>query len=154
MGVYRASVANRAGVNTANTVYFQLKNSTTQRLYIVEFGISIAVAPTTAPQFALTRSTATGTSSTTIVGTASDPADTAASATLDSAWSSAPTFTTAGPHLWSAATPTTAGSAWAWVAPTDRARIVVPVSGGVCLANLVASGGTTGNFNFYIAWEE
>ena len=154
MGVYRASVANRAGVNTANTVLFQLKNSTAQRLYIVEFGISIAVSPTTAPQFALARSTATGTSSTTILGTASDSADVAATGTLDSAWSSAPTFTTAGPFLWSAATPTTAGSAWAWVAPTDRARIVVPASGGVVLADLVASGATTGNFNFYIAWEE
>jgi len=154
MGVYRASVANRAGVNTANTVLFQLKNSTAQRLYIVEFGVSIAASPTTAPQFALARSTATGTSSTTILGTASDSADVAATGTLDSAWSVAPTFTTTGPFLWSAATPTTAGSAWAWVAPTDRARIVVPTSGGVVLADLVASGTATGNFNFYIAWEE
>jgi hypothetical protein len=154
MGMYRATVAARAGVNTANTVYFQLKNVTTERLYIVEFGITIAVAPTTAPQFALTRSSTTGTSSTTQLGTASDPADTAATGTLDSAWSSAPTFATGGPHLWSAAMPVTAGSGWAWVAPNDRARIVVPTSGGVCLANLVASGATTGSFNFYIAWEE
>lgn len=154
MATYRASVANRAGINTANSVYFQIRNATTQRLYIVEFGITIAVAPTTAPQFALARSTATGTNSTTVLGTASDSADTASTANLDSAWSVNPTFTTTGPFLWSAAMPVTAGSGWAWVAPNDRSRIVVPTSGGICLANLVASGATTGNFNFYISWEE
>jgi hypothetical protein len=154
MGMYRASVANRAGINTANSVYFQLKNSTTERIYVVEFGISIASAPSTTPQFALARSTATGTASTTVLGTQSDPADSSATGTLDSIFSSAPTFNTAGPFLWSAASPTTAGSAWAWVAPTDRARIVVPTSGGLCLVNIAASGGTPGAFNFYVAWEE
>lgn len=154
MGVYRGSVNARAGVNTANTPYFQLKTAAGERAMIKEFGITVSVAPSTAPQFALARSTATGTSSTTVLGTAADPAEPAALTTLDSAWSVAPTFNTAGPFLWAATMPVTAGAGYVWVAPDDRSRIVVPVSSGLILANIAAAGATLGSFSFYVVWDE
>lgn len=54
--------ASRAGINTANSAYFQLRNTgTAQRLYVVEIGIGISVASTNAPALYVARSTAVGT---------------------------------------------------------------------------------------------
>lgn len=154
MGAYRAAVNARAGVNATNSPLFQLRSAATERLRIVEFGISVTTAQTNAPQYALARSTGVGTSSTTVLGTATDPGDAASTANLDSAWSVAPTFATGGPFLWTQTVPVAAGNGYVWVSPGPEYDIVVPVSSGVILATLNASGATLGAHAFYIVWRE
>jgi hypothetical protein len=145
--------ASRAGINVANSVYFQVKTAAADRVHIREIGVFITAAPTTAPSLVLARSTALGTSSTTVLGQALDPGDPAATATFDSAWSSAPTFTTTGPFLRTIGMPVTAGSGIIWTFAYGECR-VVPVSSGLCIANLNASGTTTGTFVCYVTWTE
>jgi hypothetical protein len=154
MAMYRAVVAGRAGVNTANTVYFQLKSAATSRLRLREVIWTITTAPTTAPQFIISRSTATGTSTTTVAGVPADPADPAATGTLDSAWSAAPTFTTAGPHLFALQLAVTIGGVFYWASGDEMADIIVPVSSGLAFAWSTASGATLGASTLSIAWDE
>lgn len=153
-GVYQAAVNARAGVNTANTPLFQLRAPSSARLYVKAFVWTIATAPTTAPQLLVTRPSAVGTSSTTVLGQTVEPGETASAANLDSAWSAAPTWVTAGPHLFALTLPTTAGSAFVWYAPDDRSRIVVPAAGGLLFAAANASGTTVGAHSLWLSWEE
>jgi hypothetical protein len=154
MATYRAVVTGRAGVNTANTVYFQLKSTSTDRLRLREIVWTITTAPTTAPLFVISRSTATGTSTTTVAGVPADPAEPAATGTLDSAWSAAPTFTTAGPHLFALQLATTVGGVFYWASGDEMADVIVPVSAGLCFAWSTASGATVGAHTLQIAWDE
>jgi hypothetical protein len=148
-----AVAISKAGVNVANTVMWQVKTSASVRCRIMEMGIFVTSAPTTAPMFCLARSTALGTSTTTTLGQAEDAADVAALGTFDSAWSSAPTFTTTGPFLRLAGLPVTAGSGiiWTW---GPGYELIVPASAGLCIANINASGSTVGNFVCYMKWRE
>jgi hypothetical protein len=151
MGAYASVSVAKAGVNTANTVMWQLKTAAGERARITEVGIFITVAPTTAPQFVLARSTGLGTSTTSIAGTALDPADGASTVTLDTVWSAAPTFTTTGPFLRGMGLPVTAGSGIIWTFPDP---LIVAVSSGLCIANAVASGATLGSMTCYVNWQE
>lgn len=144
---------NKAGVNTANTVMWQIKTAASNRIRIRELGIFISSAPTTAPIWVLARSTALGTSSTTTAGQPLDTTDAAATGTLDSAWSSAPTFNTSGPFIRQVGLPTTAGNGIIWTfAPGEE--LVIPASAGLCIANTVAAGATVGSMSFYATWLE
>jgi hypothetical protein len=143
----------KAGVNVANTVMWMLKTAATDRCHIREITIGVASAPTTAPNFVLARHTALGTSSTTVLGTALDPADPAATTTFDSAWSSAPTFATGGPFLKNLPLPVTAGGAMVWTFAYGEC-IIVPVSAGLVIANVNASGSTVGSFVCNVTWTE
>src|SRR3954447_23997140 len=85
----------RAGINTANSPVANLSNTgTTDRVYVMEIGIGVAVAPTTAPMFYLSRATARGTQTATLVGVAHDAGDGTPVGTLDTTWSANPTFST------------------------------------------------------------
>lgn len=144
---------NRAGVNTANTVLAELRAASNARCFIREIGITMAVLPTTAPRFVLSRpnnSPAGGTNNT------PNPADPADGASLSSFFltgqSTVPTFATSGPFLQVAGLPLTLGAGLIWeFGPTD---LIVPLSGSLLLANLNASGATLGSFDFYFRWEE
>ena len=152
MGVYRASQAARAGVNTANTVYWELRGSTTERLYIREFGIFVSTATTSATTWQLVRNANSPTSTGTLTIAPVDVADSTATATAATTWSTAPT---AGAVLWTGVLPVTAGSGYVWVAPTDRDRIVIPATAGAGVNWLAsATGATVGAFSFYVVWEE
>jgi len=84
-----------AGTNTANTFVVNLTNTgTAVRMKVVQLAVGIAVAPTTAPSFYLSRATARGTNTTTLAGQAFDPSDPASAGTLDLTNSVAPTFST------------------------------------------------------------
>lgn len=154
MTMYRASVNARAGINTANSVLFQLRAGTASRLRIREIIWTVTTAPSNAPQLVIARATAIGTSSTTVAGTPTDPADAAASGTLDSAWSANPTFTTTGPFLSAVTLPVTAGSVFYWSSPEPLSDLVVPTSSGIVFACANASGTTVGAHSLQIAWEE
>ncbi|MET0418390.1 MAG: hypothetical protein ABW022_20455 [Actinoplanes sp.] len=142
----------KAGVNTANTVMWQLR-APTRRSVLYELGIFVDSAPTTAPQFVLARATAGGTSSTSAVGLALIPEAPAATTTLDSAWSSAPTFNTSGTMIRRCTLPVTAGSGIVWGFP-DGLAITTTATTNLIIANAVASGATLGQFTVYASWRE
>jgi hypothetical protein len=151
-GTYGAG-ASKAGVNTANTCYFQLRpTATTTRLAITQIIVSIAVAPTTAPAFYLARSTAIGTATTTLAGLPFDPSDAAAVGTFDSVLSVAPTFTTTA-WLGSGAMAVTAGGSVVWNF-YNPIVVAASTSAGLCIVNANASGATTGTFQCSVMWDE
>lgn len=154
MTIYRVSVNARSGVNTTNSPLFQLRSGATYRLRLKEFIWTVTTAPTNAPQLAVVRSSTVGTSSTTVAGQTVDPANAAASGTLDSAWSSAPTFSTTGPFLFNVTLPVTAGSTFYWSSGDYESDIVIGTSAGIIFATLNASGATTGAHSLSLAWEE
>jgi hypothetical protein len=149
-----SAAATRAGINTANSAYFQLRNlGTTDRLQVVEIGIEISVAPTTAPTLYIARSSATGTNTATLAGQPHDTNDGAANGTFDSTWSAAPTFSSTN-FMRIAGLPVTAGGQLIWC--FYDAPIVVPASTsqGLVIATQTASGATTGTFAAYVMWDE
>lgn len=154
MGYYGAG-ASKAGVNTANTAYFQLRpTAATVRARIFSIIVNIASAPTTAPSFYLARSTAIGTATTTLAGQPLDPADPASLSTFDSVLSVAPTFSTTA-WLASGGLATTAGGAFIWAFPADGPLILpASTSAGLCIVNANASGATTGTFTASMLWAE
>lgn len=144
----------RAGINTANSALFQLRpTSTAERLYVVEVGINIAVAPTTAPAFYLARSTAVGTSTATLAGQPHEPGDVAAVGTLDTTWSAAPTFSTS-LFLRYGGLAVTAGGMLIWTFYDAPIVLAADTAKGLVIANANASGATTGTVTAYMSWDE
>lgn len=144
---------NKAGVNTANTVMWQLRTATTTRARVFEIGISIAVAPAAAPSWRLARATALGATPTTQAAEEEDPGGPSAITLLDTAWGTAPTPSATNMRLY--ATPITAGSGIVWTWP-DHRPLIIPnaVASGLCVVNANASGTTAGSFNIYLVFEE
>ena len=146
--------ASRAGINTAGSAYFQLRpTSTASRLYVVEVGVNIAVASTTAPALYLSRSTAVGTSTASLAGQPHEPGDVAANGTLDSTWSSAPTWSTTN-FLRYGGLAVTAGGMLIWTFYDAPIVLSASTSAGLVIANANASGSTTGTYTAYMSWEE
>ena len=145
----------KAGVNTANTVMWQVRSPSGGRLTRVKrLGIFVEVAPTTAPQFVLARATAGGTSTTSTLGQVGNPTAPPALTTVDSAWSSAPTFTTAGPFLGKATLPITAGSGVYFDLEDGIWMRANTATDNLVIANAVASGATLGSFGLHVIWDE
>jgi hypothetical protein len=152
MSRYQASNS-KAGVNTAGTIMWQLRPTTTaQRMKVLEIGIGVASAPTTAPSFQLARSTAIGTSTTTAAGQPYDQADTAALGTLDSAWSVNPT--SAGVTLRQSGLAVTAGGQLFWTFYDVPLVMFADTTDGLLIINANASGATLGTFTCYMVWQE
>lgn len=150
-----AAGVTRAGINTADTAYFNLLGGAGQRLEVFEIKVNIAVAPTTAPAFYLARTTARGTQASTLAAQAFDSADTGFIGTLDVCGTagSAPTFTAAN-KLDVGGLALTAGGMLIWT--FYDAGIVIPATAGAGLAlcNSNASGATTGTFLCSYKWRE
>lgn len=144
---------NKAGVNTANKVMWQLRTTTATRARVFEIGISIASAPTAAPSWRLARATALGTSTATVTAEEEDPGGPAAVTVLDTTWSADPTPSATNMRLY--ATPVTAGSGIVWTWP-DHRPLIVPnnVASGLCIVNAIAAGAALGSFNIYCVYEE
>jgi hypothetical protein len=143
-----------SGTNTANTFVVNLTNTgTSERMKVMQIAIGVAVAPTTAPSFYLSRATARGTNTTTLAGQAFEPADPASVGTLDLTNSVAPTFSTslkiAGGGL-----AVTAGGWWIWDFRDFPIGITNTAASGLCIVNANASGATLGTFAGYFVWDE
>jgi hypothetical protein len=152
MSRYQAS-SSKAGVNTAGTIMWQLRpTSAAQRMKVLEIGIGVAVAPTTAPSFQLARSSAVGTSTTTAAGQPYDQADTAAIGTLDSAWSVNPT--SAGVTLRQSGLAVTAGGQLFWGFYDVPLVMFADITDGLLIINANASGATLGTMTCYMVWQE
>jgi len=143
----------KAGVNAANTPMWQLRGGTTKRLRLLEIGLGVKTAPTTAPAFQLVRSTAIGTNSGTGAGQAYDSAGApAAVGTLDNAWSVNPTL--AANAFRETTMTTTAGGQTFWTFYDDPLWIPASATVGLVIVNTVATGATLGTFVAYCVWDE
>lgn len=153
---WTVGVTGKAGVNTANTIMWQLRQTAaTARLRVLSVTVAVETAPTTGPIFYLTRATANGTSSTTKVGLPWNNTETVtALGTLDSAWSVNPTVTTAD-KLKIGPVPATIGAGWMFDFRDDPLPLQASTTvGGLCIVNSNASGATLGAFSVGVTWLE
>jgi hypothetical protein len=152
---YQAALS-RGGINTAGPqLYWQLRTNGSNRIKIIEIGISISVAPSTAPTFQISRATTSlGTASTTLAGQPLDPAEVAATGILESGWSSAPSINTTYHRIFGF--PLTAGNGFIWTWPVDEPLVIGSNAAAHALqiTNANASGATTGTFVAYVVWDE
>lgn len=152
MPAFYALGTSKAGVNTANTVMWQLLAAASDRVRIQEMLLSTAVAPTTPPIWEIRRATANfGTASATIVPQPIDPSDPAAVAVLQTAWSVAPTLSTA-VALRNQAHGAAVGAGFLW--DFRREPLEINVSTGLQIINTAASGATLGQFSLSMIFEE
>jgi hypothetical protein len=154
MARYGAGVT-RAGVNTANTAYFNLFGGTGDRILIRQVIVAVQVAPTTAPQWYLVRTTARGTQASTLAGIALDSVDPASIGTLDvcGTGASQPTFTNTA-WIQTGSLAVTAGGAFVWTFYDLPLIVPATAAAGLAVANSLASGTTTGNFTCSFLWDE
>jgi hypothetical protein len=139
----------KAGVNTANTMMWQLRPINNRNL-LVELALTVVVAPTTGPSWRLNRPTALGTSSATVTPQAEDTDVRTSDSRLDTAWSANPTA--AAIDLRPYATPNAIGSGIVWTWYDQPLRI--PTAGGLLIINGNATGATLGTFGIYAVFDE
>lgn len=147
----RYSVTNtKAGINAANSVMWQLRAASTQRVFLLELGVFVATAPATAPQYRLNRSTAVGTSTATVAPQSEDPGNAAAVTVLDTAATTAPTLAATDMRRVPLAAAVGAGIVWTWY----DTPLVIPVSGALDVVNAIAAGATLGSLTMYAYFNE
>lgn len=142
---------NKAGTNTANTLMWQFKTAATSRARVFEMSLSLAGTATTGPSWRLVRSATIGTANATVAAEEEDPGGGAATAVLDTGWTTQPTFAAVDMRRYG--TPGTAGSGIVWTWP-DHRPLIVPPSSGISIINANATGASTGPMNIYIVFEE
>lgn len=141
-----------AGVNAADAVLANLKAAATDRAFLRQAFFAVEAAPTSAPAFGLKRMNAVGTGAITAATVfAHDPADGASASVLETAWATTrPTVTGGSPRR--GFVPLAVGNGFLF--DFRDAPLVVPLSGGLCLVNRIASGATVGTFGGYVEWDE
>jgi hypothetical protein len=148
--------ASLSGINAANNAWAAIgQTGTTQRLLLRQVMVNVAVAPSTAPSWYLTRITGLGTPAGTLAGLAFDENE--AAAVGEAAWwtsSNQPTITNTANKIASGGLAVTAGGAFVW-SFWDVPLIVRATAGyGIALCNVNASGGTAGTFVVTFIWDE
>lgn len=152
MPYYHVAFNGKAGTNTANTIIANLWCAAT-KARLIEVGIFLQTVTAAAPLFALQRSTARGTQSTTLTPIKKDEDDAATTVVLDTAWSVAPTFSVANPQIRCGAIGLTAGSGVIW--NLDAVEVgKAATAGGMALYNVNATGATLGSYAGYFYFEE
>lgn len=111
------------------------------------------MAPVTAPQFYLARSTARGTNTTTLAGQPFEPSEATSMGTLDSVDSVAPTFSTT-LKIGNGGLSATAGGWWVWDFRDKPLIIPATAASGLALINANATGVTLGTFAGHFFWDE
>jgi len=141
-----------AGVNAADAVLANIKTASTDRAFLRQLFVAIEVAPTAAPAFGLKRMNAVGTGTITLASLFShDAADGTAATGLETAWATTrPTVTGGSPRR--GFVPLAVGNGFLF--DFRDAPLVIPVSAGLCVVNLIASGATVGTFGGYAEWDE
>lgn len=145
MALYRVAI--RTAATGAGAAIADLRTAAGDRAFIREIGAFVVTA--TASSVGIIRPATLGTTSTTTVPQAGDPADPAATALLGSVWSAAPTISTNVYHR-RILLPATIGAGVIWTfGPRD---LVVPVSSSLLLWNFGA--GANAALDLYIDFEE
>lgn len=142
--------------NATNTVsttvpMFNTTGATTRRVRFYEIVSGSDATPAdAATKLGIRRTSAKGTSSTSVTPNPIDPADPAAVTTYDTSWSGNPTITAASELLQIAHNQRTTVR---WVAIPDGELIVPATSGaGAALMSIVAS--ATANYAWQVYWQE
>lgn len=138
--------SNKAGVNTANTIMWQLR-AVTSRAYLLELGLSVAVAPTTGPEFIMFRSATAGTSTATVTPQPEGSLAPASSLLLDTTWSANPT--SAATAMRGFAVPNAIGSGIVWTWYSKPLEIEPAATGHIQIVNGNAAGATVGSLRIY-----
>jgi hypothetical protein len=139
-----------AGVNTANTTLLNLKATSTRTMRIMRVGVFYSVLSANAQELGLKRMNAVGTGA--ITSTAGADFDNATPVgVLETAWATTrPTLT--GTRFARELIPLTIGAGFIW--DFGPQGILIPVSGGMCLEQITASGATLGTLNGFVHWDE
>jgi hypothetical protein len=148
-----ASTFSVAGVNSANNVLAQLKAAATDLLQVLEIGMFIEAVQTNAAILALQRMNAVGTGAiTSTAGVPQDSRDPAATAVLETAWATTKPTLLSNTLLrrFQCANTIASGIIWDF---TNR-PLIVPVSGGLDLIQVNASGATLGTIGGWVVWDE
>lgn len=141
-----------AGVNSADAVLANLKTAASDRAFLRQAFFAIEVAPTAAPAFGLKRMNAVGTGAITVATAfAHDSGDGTPAAGLETAWATTRPTVTGGAARrgW---VPLAVGNGFLF--DFRDSPLIVPLSGGICLVNRIASGATVGTFGGYVEWDE
>lgn len=141
---------NKLGANAANTIMWQLRAASTNRMTLVELGLSVNAAPTTGPSWRLNRPSAVGATFTSITPQAEDPDVVAAVGRLDTVMGTLPT--PGATDLRQYTTPNAIGSGIVWTWYDEPLRI--PLSGSIAIINANATGATLGSFLIYAVVRE
>ena len=139
--------------NTASTTVpmFSLTGTSTTRVRVYDIiSGSDATPADNAAKFAIRRTTANGTTSTTVTPTALDPADPASAVTYTTAWSANPTITASSDLLQFAHN---MRSTFRWVA-VPGGELVIPATAGAGLALMAVVTTTAANYAWTTHWEE
>lgn len=141
--IYELSVTTPAAAASAAYCHFW-QPASTRRSRIIEIEIENTSATVAAVATALIRTSAKGTSTTTVTPTAAsnalDTADPAPTLTIDTAWSVQPTLVSSTLPMRAPDIAPTVGSGVLW--PWDRGyEIIIPMGAGVVLWNLGAATG-------------
>lgn len=145
------AVTSKTNTASATTPMWNLVGAATRRLKIFEIIAACDATPADeAATFALMRTTARGTQSTTVAPNKLDPEAPASIATLDDTWSVDPTITTDSELLQFAMNQR---ATFRWVA-RPGSEIIVPAtaSNGIALVSVVAT--SPANFVFTVLWGE
>ncbi len=119
----------------AGAAYFDIRTVATDRVRVLEIGVFSTAG--TANLMELARATTVGTASTTVVPVAGDPAESAATAVVGTAWSAAPASTAV--PIRSVQLPANVGSGVIWVFAFGD--LVIPVSSSIVAINRGAVAG-------------
>lgn len=136
---------NKAMVNAANTIMWQIRAAAGQRVELLELGVAVEGAPTAGPVIRLNRSTALGTSTATVIPQSEDPGNAAAVTLLDTTWSTNPTLAGTDHRRFPLAPAVGAGIVWTWF---DK-PFTIPAGTGLCIVNAAAAGATLGSLTMY-----
>jgi hypothetical protein len=145
MAKYSVGVVTPAAASAA--AYATIHTAAGDRARILEIGAFTTAA--TASRIALGRKNNTPVATTSVLGQAEDPADTAAVTNVDTAWSTAPTAPANFLRRASLAAVIGAGVVWTW--PVGK-ELIIPVSDWLIIWNDGASAGSA--LAFYAVWDE
>lgn len=139
---------NKAGVNTANTIMWQLR-AVTNRIWIYEIGLSVSTSPTTGPSWQLIRPSAVGATFTSTAAEKEDPNGATITGVLDTVMGTPPTIGSNYMRRYATSNAIGAGIVWTWTTP-----MAIASTAGLCIVNANAAGTTLGAFNIYVVWSE
>lgn len=146
-------IADRSASLTAAGRYAELRSGSTDRLFIREIGLAVAVAGA-APTIGLIRPNAIGVTPTSPkTGQPSDPANPAGTGASAVAWGTAPTLPGTPLYLRRVTLPATIGAGWVWSFNPGE-ELVVPVSSSLLIDLIGLSAATATAIDFYVKWTE
>lgn len=143
----RYHVAGATPAAAAGAALLDIRAGSAPRLRVLEIGL-FNTAATAANPISIERSTTLGTASTTVVPQAGDPADSAATSLIGTAWSVAPASTAV--PLRRAVLPANIGAGIIWT--FGYGDMVIPGSGSLVVMNRGAA--AAGIMSFYVVLDE